>query len=51
MKKTISFLAIASLFFLGSCKENNETPQEAATASENSVDLSVGQEGVQDDIF
>lgn len=49
MKKTISFLAIASLFFLGSCKETNETSQEAATASENSVDLSVGQEGVQDE--
>ena len=49
MKKTISFLAIASLFFLGSCKQNNETPQEA-TSSENSVDLSVGQEGVQDDV-
>lgn len=49
MKKTISFLAIASLFFLGSCKQNNETHQEA-TSSENSVDLSVGQEGVQDDV-
>ncbi|NHN24105.1 fasciclin domain-containing protein [Flavobacterium jejuense] len=49
MKKTISFLAIASLFFLGSCKENNVTPKEAS-ASENSVDLSVGQEGVQDDV-
>lgn len=49
MKKTISFLAIASLFFLGSCKENNESPQEA-TASEISVDLSIGQEGVQDGV-
>lgn len=49
MKKTISFLAIASLFFLGSCKENNENPQEATT-TESGVDLSVGQEGVQDDV-
>ena len=49
MKKTISFLAIASLFFLGSCKENNESSQETTT-TENGVDLSVGQEGVQDDV-
>lgn len=49
MKKTISFLVIASLFLLGSCKESSETQQQAP-ASENSVDLSVGQEGVQDDV-
>lgn len=49
MKKTISVLAIASLLILGSCKETNETSPEA-NASENSVDLSVGQEGVKDDI-
>jgi len=49
MKKTISFLAIASLFFLGSCKENNESPQEETT-TESSVDLNVGQEGVEDDV-
>ncbi|WP_339887893.1 fasciclin domain-containing protein [uncultured Flavobacterium sp.] len=48
MKKTISFLVLTSLLFLGSCKENAEAPQEAAT-SESSVDLSVGQEGVIDD--
>jgi uncharacterized surface protein with fasciclin (FAS1) repeats len=49
MKKTISFLTILALFFLGSCNENKETPQEVTT-SENSVDLSVGQEGVQDEV-
>uniref|UniRef100_UPI0040491F00 fasciclin domain-containing protein n=1 Tax=Flavobacterium sp. TaxID=239 RepID=UPI0040491F00 len=48
MKKTISLLTIASFLILGSCKENNETPQEATT-TESSVDLSVGQEGVQDE--
>ncbi|MDD2985326.1 fasciclin domain-containing protein [Flavobacterium sp.] len=49
MKKTISFLAIVALFFSLSCKENTETTTES-TAVENGVDLSVGQEGVQDDI-
>jgi len=49
MKKTISFLTILALFFLGSCNENKETSQEVTT-SENSVDLSVGQEGVQDEV-
>lgn len=49
MKKTISFLAIAAFFFSLSCKENSETPAEAAP-TENGVDLSVGQEGVQDDV-
>jgi uncharacterized surface protein with fasciclin (FAS1) repeats len=48
MKKTISFLALTSLLFLGSCKENTEATQEATT-TETSTDLSVGQEGVQDD--
>ena len=48
MKKTISFLAIASLFFLGSCKDTTEATQEPAT-TESNVDLSVGQEGVQDE--
>lgn len=48
MKKTISFLAIASLFFLGSCKDTNEATQEPTT-TESNVDLSVGQEGVQDE--
>ncbi|CAM3654344.1 fasciclin domain-containing protein [Flavobacterium gelidilacus] len=48
MKKTISFLVLTSLFFLGSCKENNEATQETTT-TETSTDLSVGQEGVQDD--
>lgn len=48
MKKTISILAIASLFFLGSCKNSSEATQESAT-TESNVDLSVGQEGVQDD--
>ncbi len=49
MKKTISFLAVSSLLIFGSCKENNENPPEA-TVSDSSVDLSVGQEGVQDDV-
>ncbi len=48
MKKTISFLVLTSLFFVTSCKENNEATQETTT-TENGVDLSVGQEGVQDD--
>ena len=48
MKKTISFLAIASLFFLGSCKDTTEATQGPAT-TESNVDLSVGQEGVQDE--
>lgn len=48
MKKTISFLAIASLLFVSSCKENNDAAQETVT-TETGVDLSVGQEGVQDD--
>lgn len=49
MKKTISFLAIAAFFLSISCKENSETSTEA-TPTENGVDLSVGQEGVQDDV-
>lgn len=50
MKKTIAFLAIASSLLVLSCKENaNETATETTT-TENSVDLSVGQEGVQDDV-
>jgi uncharacterized surface protein with fasciclin (FAS1) repeats len=49
MKKTISFLAILALFFSLSCKENSESPAESA-ATDNGVDLSVGQEGVQDDV-
>lgn len=49
MKKTISFLAILALFFSLSCKENSEAPAESAPA-DNGVDLSVGQEGVQDDV-
>lgn len=48
MKKTISFLVLTSLLFFGGCKEKTETSQEATT-TENSTDLSVGQEGVQDD--
>ena len=48
MKKTISFLVLTSLLFMTSCKENNEATQEQ-TATESGVDLSVGQEGVQDD--
>jgi len=49
MKKTILFLAIASLFVVTSCKENAEAKTETAP-TENGVDLSVGQEGVKDDI-
>ncbi|WP_445711806.1 fasciclin domain-containing protein [Flavobacterium sp.] len=49
MKKTFSFLALALLFLASSCKENIETPQETPS-SENAVDLSIGQEGVQDDV-
>ena len=49
MKKTISILAIATLIFASSCKENKESNSESTT-SESSVDLSVGQEGVQDDV-
>ncbi len=49
MKKTISFLAIAAFFFSLSCKENSETTTES-TPTENGVDLSVGQEGVKDDV-
>ncbi len=48
MKKTISILAIASLIFMTSCKDKSEAPQEVTT--ENGVDLSVGQEGVKDDV-
>ena len=49
MKKTISFLAIASLILATSCKENTEATTEATT-TETSADLSVGQEGVKDDV-
>ena len=49
MKKTISFLAIASLILATSCKENSEASTEA-TPIENGVDLAVGQEGVKDDV-
>ena len=49
MKKTISFLAIASLILATSCKENSEANTEA-NPIENGVDLAVGQEGVKDDV-
>ena len=49
MKKTISFSAIATLILASSCKENTEATTEA-TPTETSADLSVGQEGVKDDV-
>ena len=49
MKKTFLFLAIASLILSTSCKDNNEAKSETNT-SESGVDLSVGQEGVQDEV-
>lgn len=50
MKKTIAFLAIASSLLVLSCKEvTTETATKTPTL-ENSVDLNVGQEGVQDDV-
>jgi uncharacterized surface protein with fasciclin (FAS1) repeats len=50
MKKTIAFLVLTSSLLVLSCKENtNETATEATT-TENTVDLSVGQEGVVDDV-
>jgi uncharacterized surface protein with fasciclin (FAS1) repeats len=49
MKKSILFLAIASLILTTSCKENTEATKETNT-TENNVDLSVGQEGVQDEV-
>jgi uncharacterized surface protein with fasciclin (FAS1) repeats len=48
MKKTIQLLVLAGCVLVLSCKQNNETP--AAAPSENGVDLSVGQSGVQDDV-
>lgn len=47
MKKTIQLLFITCAMLVFSCKENSETPQNAAP--ENGVDLSVGQEGVEDE--
>ncbi|MGV9004505.1 fasciclin domain-containing protein [Flavobacterium sp.] len=49
MKKTISLLAIASLILATSCKESNQAATETTT-TESGVDLSVGQEGVKDDV-
>lgn len=48
MRKTIQLLLFVGLLAFVSCKKTDDTAQEA-TATESSVDLSVGQEGVQDE--
>lgn len=50
MKKTIAFLAITTSLLVLSCKENSNEAVSDANSTESSVDLSVGQEGVQDDV-
>ncbi len=47
MKKSIYLLAISLVLLSQSCKENSESSTTSVT--ENGVDLSVGQEGVQDE--
>ena len=49
MKKSIYFLAIVGLTFNLSCKDNASETQTPASPTDNGVDLSVGQEGVQDE--
>jgi len=48
MKKIIYAITISGLMLV-SCKENVETSTTEPQVSDNSVDLSVGQEGVQDE--
>jgi uncharacterized surface protein with fasciclin (FAS1) repeats len=50
MKKTIAFLAITTSLLILSCKENSNEAVSDTNTTESSVDLSVGQEGVQDDV-
>ena len=48
MRKKIQLLLFVGLLALASCKNNTESTAET-TQSDSGVDLSVGQEGVQDD--
>lgn len=51
MRKKFMLIAFTGLFAMYSCKESNtNTTTENATTTENTVDLSVGQEGVEDDV-
>ncbi len=50
MKFCIKTLVALCLLFQISCKENDQRAAEDTTTTENSVDLSVGQEGVKDDV-
>lgn len=51
MKVSIKVLIATCLLFQISCKENEQQPTEGVTTTtEQAVDLSVGQEGVQDDV-
>lgn len=49
MKKITKILFLAAVVTLTGCKNTEETAQPVAT-TDNSVDLSVGQEGVKDDV-
>lgn len=49
MRKTIQLLLFVGLLVIASCKNKNESTIDSSP-SDNGVDLSVGQEGVVDDI-
>lgn len=49
MRKTIQLFLFVGLLAIVSCKNNNESTTEN-TSSDNGVDLTVGQEGVKDDV-